>query len=58
MRTFPPEAGNKELAEAIKQLSRLKYGRDRAIVEAEIMERTKLGEAEGGSKTEMIESSL
>lgn len=58
MQTFPPEKGNRELAEAIKQLSRLKYGRDRAIVEAEIMERTKLGEAESESQTEMIESSL
>lgn len=34
-----PERGNLELAEAIKQLSRLKYGRDRKIVEAEVMER-------------------
>jgi len=34
--------GDRELAEAIKELSRLKYGRDRAVVEAEIMERTQL----------------
>jgi type IV secretory pathway TraG/TraD family ATPase VirD4 len=34
-----PERGNLELAEAIKQLSRLKYGRDRKIVEAEVMDR-------------------
>ncbi|MFA5188691.1 MAG: type IV secretion system DNA-binding domain-containing protein [Patescibacteria group bacterium] len=32
---------NPELAQAIKELSRLKYGRDRNIVEAEIIERTK-----------------
>jgi len=38
--------GNTEIVEPIKQLSRLKYGRDRAIVNAEIMERTKLGEAQ------------
>jgi len=34
---------NKELAQAIKELSRLKYGRDRNIVEAEIIERSKIG---------------
>lgn len=37
------DSGNAKLAESIKQLSRLKYGRDKAIVEAEIMERTQLG---------------
>jgi len=35
--------GDKELAEAIKELSRLKYGRDKAIVQAEILERSQLG---------------
>ncbi len=39
----PKSKGDRELAEAIKELSRLKYGRDRAIVEAEIMERSQLG---------------
>ncbi len=34
---------NRELAEAIKELSRLKYGRDRNVVEAEVMERSKIG---------------
>lgn len=43
MMTYPPQPGNKELAEAIKELSRLKYGRPREIVEAEIMERSQLG---------------
>lgn len=43
MMTYPPTPGNKELAEAIKELSRLKYGRPREIVEAEIMERSQLG---------------
>lgn len=33
---------NKELAEAIKELSRLKYGRDKADVEKDIAERTQL----------------
>ena len=43
----PPPKGDIELASAIKELSRLKYGRDRAIVEAEIMERTALGNRAG-----------
>lgn len=42
MMTYGPETGNKELAEAIKELSRLKYGKPREIVEAEIMERSAL----------------
>ncbi|MDD2758235.1 MAG: type IV secretion system DNA-binding domain-containing protein [Patescibacteria group bacterium] len=43
MSIYPPQPGNKELAAAIKELSRLKYGRPREIVEAEIMERSQLG---------------
>ena len=39
--TYPPEKGNAEIAEAIKELSRLKYGRDKIIVEREIEERYK-----------------
>jgi hypothetical protein len=35
----PPK--NPELASAIRELSRLKYGRDRNVVEAEILERTR-----------------
>ena len=58
MLTYPPEKGNKPLGSAIKQLSRLKYGRDRRIVEAEIMERTRLGGGEQNSKTDMIEATL
>ena len=37
--TLDRAPGNPKIAEAIKQLSRLKYGRDREIVEAEIKER-------------------
>jgi hypothetical protein len=43
MLTYPPKEGNKELAAAIKELSRLKYGRPREIVNAEIMDRAQLG---------------
>lgn len=45
----PVGRGDSELASAIKELARLKYGRDRAIVEAEISERTRLGSASGSS---------
>jgi len=37
MHTLAPEKGNIELVENLKQLSYLKYGRDREEVEAEIM---------------------
>src|SRR3990167_9231950 len=43
LRVDKPETGNKELGDGIKELSRLKYGRDRGLVEAEIMERSQLG---------------
>ena len=46
MRTLGPEyrpQENSELAASIKELSRLKYGRERSVVEAEINERTKIG---------------
>lgn len=44
MATYPPiEGGNQEIANAVKQLSRLKFGKDRKMVEADIMERSQLG---------------
>jgi type IV secretory pathway TraG/TraD family ATPase VirD4 len=46
MQTLPPTKGDSEMGQAIKQLARLKYGRDKSIVEAEITERTALGEPE------------
>ena len=39
---YPPTKGDQEIANALKELSRLKYGRDKDIVNREIMERTKL----------------
>lgn len=42
MKTFPPTHGDQELANNLKHLSRLKYGRDSKIVNREIMERSKL----------------
>lgn len=43
MGTYPPSDGDPKIAARAKELSRLKFGRDRAVVEAEILERTKLG---------------
>lgn len=40
---YPPVESDPKIAEALKQLSRLKYGKDRALVEREILNRTKLG---------------
>jgi len=42
MKTYPPERGNRELAMNIKELSLLKYGRAREVVEREIMHRANL----------------
>lgn len=43
LKGLPPQKGDVELAGKIKELSRLKYGKDKALVEANIMERTQLG---------------
>jgi hypothetical protein len=42
MATYPPTKGNQEVANALKELSRLKYGRDKNVVNREIMERTRI----------------
>ncbi|MEK7598412.1 MAG: DUF87 domain-containing protein [Patescibacteria group bacterium] len=42
MKTYPPTKGDQEIANALKELSRLKFGRDKTIVNREIMERTKI----------------
>jgi len=39
---YDPSPGDPEIAKAVIQLSRLKYGRDREIVEKEIFERAKI----------------
>lgn len=44
MKTFAPTHGDQEVANALKELSRLRYGRDAAIVNREIMSRVKLVE--------------
>lgn len=42
METYPPTKGDGEIVQPIKELSRLKFGRDEKIVTEEIMERTKI----------------
>jgi hypothetical protein len=37
LKTLPPEKGNPEIVEKLKELSYLKYGLDRTEVEEEIM---------------------
>lgn len=44
MKTYPPTHGDQEVANALKELSRLRYGRDASIVNREIMSRIKLAE--------------
>ncbi len=58
METYPPIEGDKGMATKIKELSRLKYGRPRAEVVAEIVEHSKLGEAVKESQTKNSEPSL
>ena len=43
MRTVYEKGGNDEIAEALRQLSRLKFGKDRSVVERDILTRTQLG---------------
>ena len=47
MKTYAPTKGNQEIANALKELSRFRFGRDAATVNREIMDRVKL--AEGAS---------
>lgn len=43
MNTMPPTEGNVEISKHLKELSRLKYGRDAQVVAQEIMSRTNIG---------------
>lgn len=52
LKTFPPTAGNQEMANQLKELSRLKYGRDAQIVNREILERAKLANTPGNFNEE------
>jgi len=41
--TFPPSQANEKVAELIKELSRVKYGRDLSVVENELLKRMQKG---------------
>lgn len=43
IQTYPPTPGTSAMRQAIQQYSRLRFGKDRLIVEAEILQRTQLG---------------
>lgn len=55
--TYPLPPGNPEMANAVLQYSRLRYGKDQQTVEAEILERTKLGSPATVPPVPMAESS-
>jgi len=57
MKSYPKPVGDRELANAIKQLCRLKYGRDRESVETEILERSQIGVSINPPNTSFSESS-
>jgi hypothetical protein len=40
MNTLPPPKGKPEIVEAVKKISKLKYGRPKAVVEQEILQRS------------------
>ncbi len=48
MATIMPPEGDKNMAASLKELSRLKYGRDRAVVEEDIKERARWDLLGGG----------
>lgn len=43
MQTLPPVPGDRAYAESLKNMSRMTYGKERQVVEKEILERTQLG---------------
>ncbi len=53
MQTLPPVPGDKELAVRLREMSRMKYGQKKSIVETEISERSKLGAPSTSADTAM-----
>ncbi len=54
MQTYAPTLGNQEIANQLKELSRLKYGRDANIVNSEILKRAMLANTPGLSDREFL----
>ncbi|MCH7492717.1 type IV secretion system DNA-binding domain-containing protein [Patescibacteria group bacterium] len=57
MQTYPPTEGNAELARKIVELSRMKYGKDRQVIEADILGKSKLGSVSASQGPSVGESS-
>jgi len=55
---YPPEKENVEIAKSIKELSHMKYGKDRIEVEKQIAERWKSSVSSGPSSSSPIESDV
>jgi len=49
IQTYPSAGGNLEIAGKVKEMSRLKYGQEREVVEKEILERSKIEEGSSGA---------
>ncbi len=58
MKTYPPSKGDPKIREALKELSRYKYGRSREIVENEIEERFKSATGDGKEPEEKDDKGL
>lgn len=54
IKTYPATKGNLEVALAVKELSRLKYGKPREIVEKRILEQSQLGSVLTKSPASMV----
>ncbi len=54
LKTYPATMGNLEVALAVKELSRLKYGKPREFVEKRILERSQLGSPLTKSPASMV----
>jgi len=48
IQTYPPKKGDPQIAQMAKELSRTKYGRDKALIEKEILERSQITEGREG----------
>lgn len=58
MVTYPPSTGDPAIVVKLKEHSRQKYGRHKKIVEQEILERSKLGQAAENNLQPTVERSL
>lgn len=57
LQTYAPTEGLPTMAQAIKEYSRLRYGKERRVVEADILERTQLGASVAAATPAPVEPS-